>query len=336
MANNIVVKDANGNDVTVQSTDNASVQLPAHQIVSSDGANALDISVGGAAKVDGSAVTQPISGTVSISGSVTVSGTVAATQSGTWNITNISGTISLPTGAATAAKQPALGTAGSASSDVITVQGIGSMTPILTTLSGTNNINTVSTVTTVATVTSVTQNADVRQSTASNLNAQTVGNIASDSADSGNPIKVGSRAIAALSGTTLVSAADRVDAQGDLDGAIITRNNYALGDVVSGANTTTGTSAVEVIAAPGANVFLYISAVQVANTGASASLITFQRDTGGSPATLGYTIAPAGGGSNIRFDPPLKVSTANQNFGFTAATGSTTIYVSAQGFKSKI
>lgn len=36
----------------------------------------------------------------------------------------------LPTGAATAAKQPALGTAGTASADVITVQGIASMTPI--------------------------------------------------------------------------------------------------------------------------------------------------------------------------------------------------------------
>lgn len=35
------------------------------------------------------------------SGSITVDGTVAATQSGTWNINNISGTISLPTGAAT-------------------------------------------------------------------------------------------------------------------------------------------------------------------------------------------------------------------------------------------
>jgi hypothetical protein len=58
-----------------------------------------------------------------------VSGTVAATQSGTWNITNISGTISLPTGAATAAKQPALGTAGASSPDVITVQGIASGTP---------------------------------------------------------------------------------------------------------------------------------------------------------------------------------------------------------------
>jgi len=55
---------------------------------------------------------------------------VSAVQSGTWNINNVSGTVSLPTGAATAAKQPALGTAGSASSDVITVQGIASMTAL--------------------------------------------------------------------------------------------------------------------------------------------------------------------------------------------------------------
>jgi hypothetical protein len=34
-------------------------------------------------------------------GSITVDGTVAATQSGTWNLNNIAGTISLPTGAAT-------------------------------------------------------------------------------------------------------------------------------------------------------------------------------------------------------------------------------------------
>lgn len=110
------------------------------------------------------------------SGSITVDGTVAATQSGTWNINNISGTIvlptgaatestlstlngkiptnltvtstrllvdgsgvtqpisatslPLPTGAATAAKQPALGVAGTASTDVITVQGIASMTAL--------------------------------------------------------------------------------------------------------------------------------------------------------------------------------------------------------------
>lgn len=67
-------------------------------------------------------------------GSLTVdnNGTFAtqAAQSGVWNITNVSGTVSLPTGAATAAKQPALGTAGAASADVITVQGIASMTAL--------------------------------------------------------------------------------------------------------------------------------------------------------------------------------------------------------------
>jgi hypothetical protein len=41
----------------------------------------------------------------------------------------------LPTGASTAAKQPALGTAGSASADVITVQGVASMTPLSVTAS---------------------------------------------------------------------------------------------------------------------------------------------------------------------------------------------------------
>lgn len=46
----------------------------------------------------------PVNGTVTItdgSGPVTVDGTVSATQSGTWNINNITGTVSLPTGAAT-------------------------------------------------------------------------------------------------------------------------------------------------------------------------------------------------------------------------------------------
>ncbi len=37
--------------------------------------------------------------------SITVDGTVAATQSGTWNVNNVSGTVSLPTGASTSAKQ---------------------------------------------------------------------------------------------------------------------------------------------------------------------------------------------------------------------------------------
>lgn len=76
-------------------------------------ANCATVSAGNAVKVDNSGVTQPVSGTVTAN-----LGTIA--------------------GVATAAKQPALGTAGTASADVITVQGITSMTPLLATVTATN------------------------------------------------------------------------------------------------------------------------------------------------------------------------------------------------------
>lgn len=50
---------------------------------------------------------------------ITVDGTVAATQSGTWNITNVSGTVSLPTGAATSAKQDTIITSVQLIDDVV-------------------------------------------------------------------------------------------------------------------------------------------------------------------------------------------------------------------------
>jgi hypothetical protein len=84
--------------------------------------------------------TQPISGTVSVSGSVSVTGTFfQATQPVSGTVTANAGTgtfamsavsLPLPSGAATSAKQPALGTAGTASGDVLTVQGIASMTAL--------------------------------------------------------------------------------------------------------------------------------------------------------------------------------------------------------------
>lgn len=112
------------------------------------------------ASIDGK-ITACNTGAVVVSSmpTTTVTGTVAATQSGTWSVTNISGTVSLPTGAATAAKQPALGTAGTASADVITVQGIASMVALKVDGSGvtqpisgsvTANIGTVGTLATAA------------------------------------------------------------------------------------------------------------------------------------------------------------------------------------------
>lgn len=74
---------------------------------------------------------------------VTVTGSVAATQSGTWTVV-VSGTVAisaaalpLPSGAATAAKQPAIGTAGTPSADVISVQGVSGGTALPVSQSGT-------------------------------------------------------------------------------------------------------------------------------------------------------------------------------------------------------
>jgi hypothetical protein len=75
------------------------------------------VGVSGTVTVDGSGVTQPVSGTVT-----------ANAGTGTFAVSAAS--LPLPSGAAASAKQPALGTAGTASADVITVQGAASMTPI--------------------------------------------------------------------------------------------------------------------------------------------------------------------------------------------------------------
>lgn len=129
----------------------AAVQSGTWNVGLSTGSNTIgkvDQGTGGASawKVDGSAVTQPVSAAslplpagaatsanqttansslssidskltspVTVTGPLTdtqlratpvpVSGTVSANQSGTWNINNVSGTVSLPTGAATSANQ---------------------------------------------------------------------------------------------------------------------------------------------------------------------------------------------------------------------------------------
>lgn len=92
-----------------------------------------------------------------------------------------------------------------------------------------------------------------------------------------------------------------------------------------------GSTGVSVIAisAGGSSVFTYVTGVQVANMGSASVLVTLA--SGGS--ILGYTIAPAGGGSNIVYPNALKTPA---NFGFAASiSGAASVLVSAQGFISK-
>lgn len=114
----------------------------------------------------------PATGKLSTSASVSISGSAipiaGATTAIVTAIVDASGNqiTSFNGGSVTQGTSPWIvaggGTAGSAATGVVSVQGIASMTPV-----------------------------QVSQATASNLNAQVVGNVAAAASDSGNPVKVG-------------------------------------------------------------------------------------------------------------------------------------------------
>lgn len=171
-------------------------------------------------------------------------------------------------------------------------------------------VTTVTTVTTVSTVTTLTG-----------------GGVAHDAADSGNPLKVGGRARS--TDIAAVASDDRSDLITDLTGKLIVRPHAIPELTVSGVASTTGTGDTSVIAAAGAGVRLYITSISICNAHASTNAIIEIKD---GTTVIWRTAAPAGGGSNLVFDPPLRL-TANTALQMASLTGVTTIYFSANGYK---
>ncbi len=85
-----------------------------------------------------------------------------------------------------------------------------------------------------------------------------------------------------------------------------------------------------VIAAQGSSVFTYVTGVQVATASATNVYLTRYGATG---SVVGYTVAPANGGSNIVLPNALKT---NANGAFSASvSGVASVLIAAQGFTSK-
>lgn len=101
---------------------------------------------------------------------------------------------------------------------------------------------------------------------------------------------------------------------------------------IEGYNSVVSTSVTTLVAAAGAGLRNYITDVWVANTGASATLVTFRSQGGAS--VLGYTIAPAGGGSNLPgLATPIRTG-ANETFDIQATTATSVLYATVKGFKA--
>lgn len=100
---------------------------------------------------------------------------------------------------------------------------------------------------------------------------------------------------------------------------------------VEGYASIVSTSVTTLVAAAGAGLRNYITDIQLANTGASGTLVTFR--SGGGTSILGYSIAPTGGGSNITFQTPMR-TLANETFDIQPSTATSVLYATVKGFKA--
>jgi len=216
-----------------------------------------------------------------------VSDSVTAVQSGTWNI----GTVTALTG-------------------ITNVVHIDDNTSTISIDDGASSITVDGTVTANA----GTGNFTVIQSTASSLNAQIVGVIAHDAADSGNYLKIGGRADTTFQ--TAVADGDRVDALFDVYGQMRVRTDHA--NLWSyHLNTSSAQTNTQIRAAPGAGLSVYITDIVFSTGAATACNIFFEE---GVTTILGpyYLEAIAGRGLALHFQTPKKC-TANTAVTYTTS-----------------
>lgn len=150
--------------------------------------------------------------------------------------------------------------------------------------------------------------------------SNSAGDIAHDSADSGNPVKVGAKAYN-FDGTepgTAVAEADRVNNIADLYGRQYVEITHPRFWSVSADYASAQTNA-SVKAAPGASLKLYLTDIVISN-GATAGNITLLDGSGG---TVLLELYPAvNGGMALSFRTPIAL-TANTALCITSATVTT-------------
>lgn len=161
------------------------------------------------------------------------------------------------------------------------------------------------------------------------------GLVAHDGVDSGNPIKVGAKAVATPSTATMVANADRTDAIGDLDGALLVRVGKTLGDIITErVSNTDGTSTAFSNFGATASTRNVVVGYSVYNASATAGYLDFRDGIAGS--VLWTVPLPATGGANFAIEGGIFRTTANTALAYDVSAALTTVYISVTGFKSKV
>lgn len=162
--------------------------------------------------------------------------------------------------------------------------------------------------------------------------ASSAGDVAHDSADSGNPVKIGYKATSSLAGLTLVANADRTNAFAGLDGVPIMRPHCNLEDIVTNVVTCTAGANTSGISAQGSGIKFYLTDILISNTGASNGRLIVTDGSGGTTKTNLPFAASLGTVKSFNVPVPFSANTAV----YVDPTGSDDIIVTLIGFKSKV
>lgn len=285
----------------------------------------------------GGVVTQPTAS--QLNATVVGTGTFATQLTGsTNNINNISGTVSLPTGASTAANQAT----GNTSLATIATNTTGVATAANQTTGNTSAATTATNTTAISSVLGTpTDNPSTgcpNSTSAGTMMACSKALVAAAQAGTASPgSSVPSSAIyvacrAATTQPTAVTDGQLVGPMCGTQGKIVVDPFAPSSLRVNGTATSTDTSAHSIIAAGATGIKNYITGVQCGrtDTGTSPIVITF------SDANSTKMIIPAagnGGANNMDFLSPIATATATA-FTFTSGTGVTTAYCNAQGYQA--
>jgi len=168
--------------------------------------------------------------------------------------------------------------------------------------------------------------ATATQATAANLNAQVVGNVAAGNTDSGNSVKVGGVAYLTTN-PTAVATAQRADFITDKLGKQIVAGSVRG---LKGAQYTTLATTTETAILTGVTgVFLDIYGLVLANSSATASLVTVRTATAGTTAANFYVPAGDTRGFMLPESAAVNQATAGTNWTATLGTSVSSFYITA-------
>lgn len=159
-----------------------------------------------------------------------------------------------------------------------------------------------------------------------------VGTYAEDSGSSNNNKGLLILAVRNDTIASLVNAdQDYIAPATDSAGRVLTKPFSAEESRVEGYQSVVSTSVTTLVGAAGAGLRNYITDLWFANTGSVATLITLKDGAG---SVLGFTIAPAGSGSNLPgLQMPIRTG-ANSSFDFQPAIANSVLYATVKGFKA--